>query len=294
MDMRRKLKRKLGGWRVRFGPQQIVGESAIGGGTLLDLRFPGSHGETVAASFAKPVGSVPRPGLLWAHAHGNARDIGRRELTEGRPELVGPPLPDLMRLGVPVLCLEMPTFGDRQLPAEPARAKALLWQGRTLFGQMLAELAAGLDWLAEQPEVDAGRLGIAGISMGGTQAFWMAALDPRIAAAVHMCAFSDLDTLVASGAYDGHGIYMTVPGLLPTISTGRLAGMGAPRAQLACVGLADPFTPRDAFELARSDLEAAYAGAGPLAFHVEPDTGHVETPAMRDAWLGFLADHLVG
>ena len=61
------------------------------------------------------------------------------------------------------------------------------------------------------------------------------------------------------------------------------------------VGLADPLTPPAAFAKARGELEAAYAAAGAavgLAFHVESDTGHVETPAMRAAAVAFLGRHL--
>lgn len=293
--IRQRLHQALGSWEIRFGPPEIVEETPLRQGTLFDLRFAGSHGQTVPASFALPEAPGPVPAVLWAHAHGARYTIGRRELTEGRPALRSAPLADLLGLGCAVLCVEMPCFGARAAPGEQALAKALLWQGRTLFGQMLAELAAGLDFLAAHPAIDAGRLGMAGISMGATQSFWLAALDPRIAAVAHLCAFADLGRLVETGAHDGHGLYMVVPGLLPLISTGALAGLVAPRPQLVCLGLQDAFTPARAVTPARAELEAAYARTGApaaLEFVVDPASGHVETPAMRAALLAFFRRHL--
>lgn len=294
MDQRRRLWELLGRWDIAFAPPETVSTTETATARLTDLTFPTSDGQTVPATLAIPLSAQGRiPAVLWCHAHGNRYDVGRKELAEGRPALVSPPLEDLIAQGFAVLCLDMPTFGPRAEPGESARSKALLWQGRTLFGRMLAELIAAIDYLSDHPAIDPGRIAAAGISMGATHAFWLAALDSRIRATVHMCAFSDLATLIETGAHDAHGIYMTVPGLIPQISTGKLAGLAAPRAQLACVGLLDAFTRPETFAPARAELVAAYAAAPEmLEFHVSEDTGHTETPAMRAHWLDFLRRHL--
>ena len=41
----------------------------------------------------------------------------------------------------------------------------------------------------------------------------LAALDDRIKAVAHLCCFADYDTMIELGAHDGHGHYMTIPGL---------------------------------------------------------------------------------
>jgi dienelactone hydrolase len=46
------------------------------------------------------------------------------------------------------------------------------------------DIAAGTDFLASRPEVDAGRIGVVGFSMGGEEAIGAAAADPRIRAVV--------------------------------------------------------------------------------------------------------------
>lgn len=259
---------------------------------LRRLLFRSSWHEDVPALYLPPKTGAC---LLYCHAHGARYHIGMAELTDGRPALQAPYLPEFIQRGWGVLCLEMPCFGARSDMNENAVSKARLWHGRTLFGQMLAEQRAGLDWLLGQPEVNANRTAVMGISMGGTLAWWLSALDTRLRASVSMCCFADLGTLIETGAHDGHGNYMTVPGLLKSVTTGRLAGLAAPRPAMHCVGLSDWSTPEPAFRKAQSELTTAYREMGAkdaLTFHVAENVGHEETAEMRKAVLTFLVDHL--
>ena len=278
-----------------FRSVSVRGASACHGWVLEDLLFETAGRAPVPALFLRPPdGHAPVPALVYCHAHGNRYAMGREELTEGRPSLQGPYAADLASLGVAALCMDMPCFGTRQEPGESARAKAALWRGETLFGQMLAEQMAGLSFLADHPLVDETRLGVLGFSMGSTLAWWLAAMDTRVRAASALCSFADLETLVDQGIHDGHGIYMSVPGLLPVARSGQIAGLAAPRALQVCVGVRDWSTPEAAFNRGRRDLESAYGDRPGLAFHVEPDSGHEEPPAMRAAVLRFLKQALVG
>lgn len=295
MELRARLTALLGpGFPgAGFAGVDLCGQSTLDGWVLEDLLFRTATGEAVPAFFLRPPdGRAPVPALVYCHAHGNRYAMGREELVTGRPALQSPYAPDLVRAGIATLCIEMPCFGARHDPGESTRAKAALWRGETLFGQMLAEQVAGVDFLAAHPAVRSDRIGAFGFSMGSTLAFWLAALEPRVRAASALCSFADLETLVRTGAHDGHGVYMTVPGLLPVARTGQIAGLIAPRALQVGVGLKDWSTPEAAFATARRDLETAYAGGGRLAFHVEPEAGHEETPAMRAAVLAFLSEEL--
>jgi pimeloyl-ACP methyl ester carboxylesterase len=158
---------------------------------------------------------------------------------------------------------------------------------------MLAELSAGIDWLETQVWMEPARIGVIGLSMGGTHAWWLGALDVRLRAVVSMCCLADLETLTRTGAHDGHGPYMTVPGLFAVARTSQIAGFCAPRAQLVCAGLQDWSTPEGAFDTALADLHAAYGDdLGVLETHVDPAVGHAESPAMRATVLDFLHRHL--
>ena len=245
-----------------------------------------------AATLLRRQVETPAPGVLYCHAHGNRYHIGRRELLDGRPSLQSAYGPLLAARGFTVLCIDMPAFHERAgAGSEAALSKALLWHGQTLLGQMLAEQAAALSYLASRPDVASDRIGALGISMGATLAYWLAALDQRIAAVAHLCAFADMRTLVSTGAHDLHGPYMTVPGLLRHMDMGDIAAMVSPRPQLVACGTADPLTPPIAFDRALHTVRASYGQADAdarLTVIRSQRTGHVETPEMREAVLQFL------
>ena len=248
----------------------------------------------VPGLFLCPDSRGPHPAVLYCHAHGNRYETGAEELILGRPALQSPYGPGLADLGIASLAIDLPPFGARQGEGpEAALAKAALWQGRPLMGRMLAELAAAFGWLAARPEIDARRIATLGLSMGGTHAYWLAALEPGIAAAAHLCVFADIAPLIASGAHDLHGPYMTVPGLLAEGDMGDVAALVAPRPQLVAIGTEDPLTPALARDPAIARLRAAYADApDQLELHPAEGAGHAETPGQRAATLAFLTRHL--
>ncbi len=264
------------------------------GACVTSLTFTTEGQEALRGYFCQPADrDGPAPAVLVIHAHGARYDIGADELMQGRPALQRPLGPDLARLGIATLCIDMPCFGSRAVLPENPTAKALLWEGRSLAGQMLGECKSALDWLAENPQVQAARIGVFGISMGATLGYWLAGLDARVSALAQECCLADFRALIALGAHDLHGQYLTVPGLLGVASNGVLAGMVAPRAQFIGLGDLDPLTPPEAADIALDEVRAAYARAGgQLVVHREPDAGHEETQAMRDAMLAFFAQTL--
>lgn len=247
-------------------------------------------GEAVRGFVTRPAAATGRlPAILYGHSHGGRYDVGARELLDGREYLVGPLGPVFAKAGYVTLAIDMPIFGERATVKESAAAKALLWHGKSLFGQMLSNHAAALAYLAGRDDVDAARIGAFGLSMGCVLSYWLAAIDPRIAAVAHLCCFADFRTMIELGAHDGHGIYLTVPGLLREADGGSIAALIAPRPQLICVGEADRLSPPEAVARALEELRPAYAGA-PERLEVvsEPGVGHEETATMRAAVLRFF------
>jgi dienelactone hydrolase len=235
----------------------------------------------------------PLPAILYAHSHGGKYHIGADELVEGREYLLDPPGPALARAGFISLCIDMPCFGRRSNVSESSASKALLWYGKSLLGQMLCEQAAALSYLSSRSDVDTGRIGALGISMGCTLSYFHAALDERIAAVAHLCCFADQRTMIELGAHDRHGIYMVVPGLLNEADAGSIAALISPRPQLVCIGMADSLTPPLAVDRAWAELEAAYRDTpARLDLVSEPGVAHQETARMREAVLAFFADQL--
>jgi dienelactone hydrolase len=233
------------------------------------------------------------PAILYGHSHGGRYDIGADELLDGREYLLDALGPVFARAGYVTLAIDMPVFGKRSTVTESAAAKALLWYGKGLFGQMLCDHSAALTYLASRPDVDPARIGAFGISMGCTLSYWLAAMDQRIKAVAHLCCFADLRKMVELGNHDGHGVYLIVPGLLNEADAGAIGALVAPRPQLICIGEADSLTPPAAVALAWDETSAAYANApGRLQLVSEPGVEHQETPRMREAALRFFAENL--
>lgn len=228
-------------------------------------------------------------GILYCHAHGNDYTIGKSELLRGRPALLDPALGRaLAQRGATVICPDLPCFGDRQGDGpESALSKAKLWNGQTLLGQMIADLLTAHDVLCAMARPD--RTIALGISMGGTLAYLCAALRAQINACAHLCVFANIAPLIASGAHDLHGAYLTIPGLLPNYDIADLAALVAPRPQFLFTGAQDPLTPDAAFTPAFDRLSKAYVeDIGNLICLRDEAAAHHETPASRTALLKFV------
>jgi hypothetical protein len=247
----------------------------------------------VRGLLTRPATPGPYPAILYGHSHGGLYHLGADELLLGREYLLDPPGPALAKAGYVALCIDMPVFGQRATVTEAFASKALLWKGKSLIGEMVGDHQAALAYLVGRPDVDPRRVGAFGISMGCTLSFWLAAIDERIAATAHLCCFADLRTMIELGAHDGHGIYLTVPGLLNEGDAGDIAALVAPRPQLICVGEADGLTPPLSVDRAWAVTKAAYdAKGGSVALVREPGVKHRETRRMREAVLGFFASTL--
>jgi dienelactone hydrolase family protein len=260
------------------------------------LEFEVEGAGMVRAFLTRPArASAPCPAILYAHSHGGRREIGASELMDGRSFLLSPFGPLLARAGYVTICMDMPTFGDRHHTEESAAAKAHIWYGTSLIGQMISEQSAALTYLLSRADVDPERIGMFGISLGATLTYWHAALDLRIRAIAHLCCYADYATLVELGAHDNHGIYLLVPGMLRHMSTGEIAGMVAPRPQLICLGDEDELTPPLSIERALAVTRPMYERAGvPDALEVFLQAGvdHRETPEMHDKVMAFFEREL--
>jgi hypothetical protein len=252
--------------------------------------------EPVPAYFVRPREVTGRvPAVLYNHAHGGNYALGKDELLLGRNALQQPPYADLLTsMGYCALCMDTWVFGERATRTELDAFKETLWKGQVLWGMMVYDSLRGLDYLVGRPEVDAARLGTAGISMGSTMGWWVAALDERVKVCVDICCLTDFDALIEAGGLGGHGIYYYVPSLLKHFTTAQINALIAPRAHLSLAGDLDALTPPAGLERIDGELREAYAALG----HPENwrllryQVGHEETPEMRTEIVAFLQERL--
>src|SRR5689334_17785017 len=246
-DRRRELYGLLGKLppRDRAVSARLVSTEDRGTYVLEKLVLDLNGEEPAPAYFAKPKNATGRlPTVLYNHAHGGAYQIGKSELVDGRSHIATPPYAEFVTsLGWNVLCFDAWLFGERAGRAELDLFKETLWQGRVLWGMMVYDALKAVDYLVARPDVDAARLGTAGLSMGSSTAQWLGALDPRVKVVVDICCLTDWHTLVEVGGLKGHGIYYYVPDLLNHFTTAQLNALTAPRAHLSLAGNQDPLTP---------------------------------------------------
>ena len=104
--------------------------------------------------------------------------------------------------GYAVLAFDPPGQGERLETLDPATLKSragvgtsehtqaglqCLLTGTTIARYFVHDGVRAFDYLASRPEIDIRRVAVAGNSGGGTQAAYLAAMEPRLAAAVSSC-----------------------------------------------------------------------------------------------------------
>ena len=170
----------------------------------------------------------------------------------------------------------------------------MLWRGQAMWGMMVYDSLRAVDYLVGRADVDAGRVGTLGLSMGSTMAWWVAALDVRIKACVDICCLTDFHALIETQGLGGHGIYYYVPDLLNHFTTAQINALISPRAHLSLAGRHDCLTPPAGLERINRELRAVYEADGaPDAWKLHVyDQGHFESAAMRAEIVAFLAKWL--
>jgi len=287
-------------WDYQPGPVKVLKTEKHDGYTLERLLLDLNGVEPVPALLLVPDKRAARaPGLLYIHWHGGMYDLGKEQLLVGddaQPAYV----PVCAGKGLVTLAIDSWCFGERKHDDNGSRGEAdtfkyMLWKGQVLWGMMMFDEFRALDYLATRPEVDPNRLGVLGMSMGATKAWWLAALDPRVRACMDVCCLTDFQELIKIHNLSGHGIYYYVPSLLKHFQSEQINELIVPRARLSVNGRLDDLTPPAGVERIRDYLLPLYQEYGKSEdCHVELfDCPHTELPAMRKLILAWMDNYLV-
>jgi hypothetical protein len=287
-------------WQHRPGPAKLVSKEEHEDYTLERLVLDLNGLEPVPALLLIPrKRQTPAPGLLYIHWHGGMYDLGKGQLLRGvdaQPAYA----PACVQKGLVTLAIDSWCFGERKHEAngrqgEENAFKLMLWRGMVLYGMMMFDEFRAIDYLAGRPEVDTQRLGALGMSMGSTKAWWLAALDPRVALCLDVCCLTDFDELIKAQGLQGHGIYYYVPSLLKSFQTAQINELIVPRPHLSVNGRKDNLTPPAGVEKVLDYLMPLYRKYGKESdCRVELfDCAHVELPEMRTLILEWMDRYLV-
>lgn len=124
------------------------------------VEIPLENGGTMPALFVRAPGEGPKPTVVYCNGLDSCKEM-----------LYWSNLPQaLAKRGISTLCVDQPGTGEAlrnyKLPATP---HSETWASKAV------------DWLEQRPEVDASRIGMTGISLGGHYAPRAVAFEPRFA-----------------------------------------------------------------------------------------------------------------
>jgi dienelactone hydrolase len=158
-----------------------------------------------------------------------------------------------------------------------------------------------LDAVAEIPEIDMTRIGIAGTSTTGFTALEAVAVEPRITAAVVGAACGDYHRFLYGSNLAMNGEFLRLDpdyeSWLHSIEPIRHPERLVHAAVLLLAGDEDPVIPRRCIETTVEVLRSAYADAGVperFRFRVVPGLGHSFTPPLVDDMMAWWVEWLTG
>ena len=246
---------------------EVVYEEQRDGYKARKLYIRLSRYYSVPAYMLIPDGRGPFPAVNVLHDHGAHLFIGKEKVVrplacedstvikdadEWLAGYEGQYLGDyLAQQGYVVLATDAPMWGERGQQEGPRRdrydmiAGNMMMYGVDLSAYMTYDDIAATEWLAQQPEVDAARIGCAGWSMGAYRAWMLAALSDRIKASASICWMVTTDEQL-SFKYkrtENGGFANCLPGLRRWLDYPHIASIACPKAMLFINGSQDKLFP---------------------------------------------------
>jgi len=298
-DVHKKIVDSLGDLPARPSPQKvrIVSREIHPGFIAEKIMIDNGVESLISALVLVPEKRAKKaPAILWLHSSTpDHTQILIPNTNGGKTSLAE----EFTNAGYVVLSPDAYWHGDRvgtgpSGTAETGRAemdslhKYHLWMGRTLWGMFVRDDQICLDYLCNRPEVDVKRIGATGISMGSTRAWWLAAVDERIAATVGVACLTRYQNLIAHGQLRAHGVYYFVNGLMKHFDTEGVIACIAPRPYLALTGDLDAGSPADGIKIIEQQASKVYKVLGAekeFKSILYPEVGHTYTPEMRTEML---------
>jgi len=217
------------------------------------------------------------------------------------------PLLNLVKKGFIVLAIDPVSQGERLQYFDPEKGESIIGSSTKehsypavqvfLTGKSIARYFAwdgirGIDYLVSRKEVDPERIGVHGLSGGGTQTAYISALDDRVTASAPACYITSYRRLLESiGVQDGEqNLY---DGLANGIDHADYIEVRAPKPTLIMANTRDFFSIQGSRET-YDELKRVYTIFGePGNIEIfEDDHGHGYTKKNREAMYAFFQKHL--
>jgi len=269
------------------------GEVSRDGIVIEKWVYTTEQGSRTPAVLYRPVNSTgPTPGVVLTFGHGGSKShpcyqyIGQL----------------YAKLGIACLAADPVGEEERHLAGrmgsrahDPRAVHQLAWDtGRPIMGKLVWDTMRGVDFLLSRNDIDPSRVGVAGNSLGGAKASWMASIDDRLSFAI-----------VSGWSYDDIALrskYCTrapIQEMREQLTWPEFASLAAPHCRLLVTnGDADVVIDRDGDGSAWQGTQAAideanatlrnFGLAETLETWFETEGGHRPYPAHPEVVAWFL------
>jgi hypothetical protein len=305
-ELRAKLTELIGGFPAQRQPLRPV--------TLETRTFPGYRREKIVFDTRPGVSvlayillpdkaSTPAATMICVPGHGRGVDdiVGIDDKGQDRTSKDGYQHDFALQVaeaGLAAVAIEPMAFGCRRdsitakkglgtSACQPSAGGALL-VGQTMIGWRVWDVMRTLDYIATRPELDSNRVGLMGISGGGTVTTFTTALEPRLKVAMIS---GYLNTFRDSVGSLSHCIDNYVPGILNWAEMYDIAGLIAPRPLFVESGEKDNIFPIKASIESFGKVRDMYSVFG-AADRVEQEVFPGEHSFWGKRGIPFLARHL--
>jgi dienelactone hydrolase len=268
------------------------------------LTYEAEPNDHVPAMVLVPDGvdvNHPAPAIAVWHQHAGEYHLGKSEPAG----LAGNPMHHtgaaLAKEGYVVLCPDALCFEDRQDPTtrlkngEFERFEFLRYvvAGKCMAWKNILDMRRAIDYLLSRPEVQANHIGCYGHSMGSTHAWLVGPWEPRLKAIVGNCCLPTYRAIHQNHLL--HCFPNFIPGFFQFGDLPDIAALIAPQPLHLNLGETDSGSPIDPARSGCQRIAQAYArqnAADQFRYFIEPDTGHVLSPAMWAQTKEWFARHL--
>lgn len=248
LDILQALDRSLGVSRI-YGQApldaRVSGRKRLPGGiSARTILFDAEPGMAVSALLFEPPAEPPLPTVILFAGHTGHGKASRE---------YAPLIAEILRRGMAVLAVDEIGGGERAFTGQ--QMPELFRMGVTPGGVQIRDGKRAVDLLSALPGVDPRRIGAVGHSGGGFQAFYLAALDERIASAVAIKYVSSYLGMIRSDTEHTIDNYLLYP--LRDFEQRHVLAAIAPRPFMVISSYDDIFPVHDA-GLAVRDAARAY------------------------------------
>jgi dienelactone hydrolase len=277
---------------------EIVLEGQEGSLRLTRVEYRNSLGEKLEAVILAPSGTQALPGVVCMHGtSGSIENVIAAQLRSehvGGGQLLGWARA-LAQRGYATMSISLKGSVVRRGTAEAweEEAKCLEAYGRPQMGIMAEEVLRATRVLAQQPYVEANRIGLTGMSLGGLGSWVPMACEPRIRTAVAICGgLGSLAQVIHYGNVERHSSFVFPPHFLRYFDQADIvAACIAPRPFMMVAPTEDEDMPKAGVDGLIPMVRAVYAEHGnPEDFRVVQPAGRhvftVEHFKQMVAWFG--------